>query len=169
MPEGNRKAFSWVFVKAGGGWNEGEVLLNFDWQRENRDVFTDKTMAGCACVCVHVLTHEKWARAVCVFACWWKMRVCQGETSVLADVDWQQGAAGMCLTAALCGTGTNHSIIAWESNGYGQIITWSEGTRSVQNMHSPPELFFVERGRAWQGFKTARDWLRKKIKQITIR
>lgn len=121
----------------GGGWNEGEA---FDWRREKTGIFFSLKNS----------TKSEREPFVCFFistgVCRWKMRVCQSETSALADVDWQEGAAGMCLAAALCGTGTNRSIIAWGSNRYGQIITWSEGTKSVPNMHSPWEYFFFFRG-----------------------
>lgn len=97
------------------------------------------TNNGRLCVCFSTKSERE------PFVClsWWKMRVRRRETSAWADVDWQVGAAGMCLAAALCGTGTNRSIIARESNRYGQIITWSEGTKSVPNMHTALENVFV--------------------------
>lgn len=72
--------------------------------------------------------------------------VCQCESSALANVDWQQGAAGMRLAAALSRTGTNCSIIEGESNHYGQIITWSEETLLCQICINF-EIFFCLRGR----------------------
>lgn len=57
-------------------------------------------------LCV-VLVHHEQTKLVRDCVC-----VCQRETSAFADVDWQEGAAGMWLAAALCGTGTNRSIIA---------------------------------------------------------
>lgn len=38
--------------------------------------------------------------------------VCQCESSALAAVDWQEGAAGMWLAGAPRGTGTNRSVFA---------------------------------------------------------
>lgn len=122
------------------GMRERLAWIMTDTEKKSRTVLTDKQWravcerrkkwAGAVCVCLYV-----GERCVCVC-------VCQRETSVLADADWQEGAAGMWLTAALCGTGTNCSIIAWESNRYGQIITWSEGTRA-QAKYAQPLRFFL--------------------------
>lgn len=86
---------STCFLNAGGRWNEGRGLL---------DVFADKTIAGC--VCVRVSTRSE-REPLCVFKLVKDVCVCPCETSALADVDWQEGAAGMRPAAALCGTGTH--------------------------------------------------------------
>lgn len=67
-------------------------------RRENRDVLTDSQA-----LFVSISAKER-AGAICVLL---------RDACVSArDVDWQEGAAGMRLAAALRGTGTNRSIIA---------------------------------------------------------
>lgn len=78
-----------------------------DTEKKSRTVLTDKQWRA-------VYERKKSEQEPFVCVCMWvkDVCVCQRETSVLADADWQEGAAGMCPAAALCGTGTNCSIIA---------------------------------------------------------
>lgn len=121
-------------------------LTLIDTQREKGGMFP---WGKNAVLCMYSeQEHIFYVSSRCVRASWWKMCVSVGETP---RFDWQEGAAGMCLAAALCGTGTNRSIIAWESNRYGQIVTWTAGTEAVPNMRSPREFFRGRKSTKFEG------------------
>lgn len=77
----------------------------------------------------------------CVWPEWTGKRESCGKTCVSVrqeHIDCQEGAAGMWLSAHLCESGTNYSITSSQSNHYGQIITWSERSRSEPNVCLSP-------------------------------
>lgn len=114
-------------------WRRGSQ--DFDWRREKTGMFSLTNNGG---LCVY--WYKEWAQEP--FVCLKLLKdVCVSVRDVCVSWRWLAGGRSRNVPGCSSAGQVLTTIIAWGTNRYGQIITWSEGTKCVPNMHSRREFF----------------------------